>query len=326
MNRRDASQFSNSGPILVVGRLSAPPKGIADHVLEGSTHLRITDTLQAQRLVQRPADWVRTFSERPEKALAFVGIGFGPAPNSNFEKYLWKGEFVEAEHPRVGPGSPEGGRFCSADQATTANSETGTIDNVNNQNVIIKDLMSRVEKRAARRLLRNRLVAGLRVLVGLAADVAPVVGEIFDVGEVAQTVADGVALHEDIAAAKAFVEQGPRSLESLQMSTDFQPFSSFNAFKKDVFGKYFGAAGDGYEYHHLVEQGGAGLDHLPAGVMDSTENIVKIPRLLHEEISAEYGKEYEETGISLREWLSKQPYDVRRAKGIEIMRKLGIIK
>ncbi len=110
------------------------------------------------------------------------------------------------------------------------------------------------------------------------------------------------------------------------MSTDYQPFSSFNAFRKDVFGKYFGAAGDGYEYHHIVEQGGSGLDDLPAGIMNSTENVIKIPRLLHEEISAEYGANYEGTGKTLREWLSTQPYEVRRAKGIEIMRKLGIIK
>ena len=56
MNRGDASKFSNSGPILVVGRLWASPKGIADHVLEGSTHLRITETLQAQQLSKQPYD------------------------------------------------------------------------------------------------------------------------------------------------------------------------------------------------------------------------------------------------------------------------------
>ena len=74
-----------------------------------------------------------------------------------------------------------------------------------------------------------------------------------------------------------------------------------------------------------MEQGGARLDDLSAGVMDSTENVVKIPRLLHEEISAEYGRIYQGK-MTLREWLSTQPYEVRRAEGIRVMRSLGIIK
>jgi hypothetical protein len=311
---------------LVVGRMANSSGNIVNWVLEGHVDLAISDVLKTQHVIQRPNDWAKKFSGRTEHVLAFVGVGFGRAPNGDFEKHLWKGDFDEAKHPRVPGGCSEGGEFCSADEASNANNEAETIDNINNQNVIVKDLMSKVEKRAARKILRNRLIAGLRVLAGLVADLAPVAGEIFDVGEVAQTVADGIALEEDIAAAKAFVEQGPRSLESLQMSTDYQSFSSFDAFKKDIFGKYFGAAGNGYEYHHIVEQGTAGLNDLSAGIMDSTENVVKIPRLLHEEISAEYGRTYEDTGKSLREWLSTQPYEVRRAKGIEVMRKLGILK
>jgi hypothetical protein len=96
MNELGASQFFDRGRVLVVGRISTSSEEIIDRVLEGSTDLRTTDTLQTQQLVQRPIDWVMNFSERSEKAIAFVSIGFGPGPNSDFEKQLWKGEFVEA--------------------------------------------------------------------------------------------------------------------------------------------------------------------------------------------------------------------------------------
>ena len=304
----------------------SPSGQVTDSVFEGSAELKTTDALEIQRLIQRPSDLAKDFLGSAERALALVGIGFGPAPTSDFDRLLWKGDFDEAKHPRVPRGSPEGGEFSSANGASNAENANQPADDLINQNVVVKDLMSKVKKRAARRLLRNRLVAGLRLLAGVAADAAPVAGEIFDAYEIAQTVSDGIALEKDVAAATAFVREGPQTLESLQMSTDYQPFSSFNAFKKDLLGKVFGPAGDGYEYHHIVEQGGAGLDDLPAGLMDSTENVVKIPRLLHEEINAEYGKYYEDTGKTLRDWLSTQPYEVRRAEGIEVMRRIGIIK
>jgi hypothetical protein len=313
-------------PITVVGRVAGPSGQVTDSVFVGSAELKMTDALEIQRLIQRPSDLAKDFLGGAEHALAFVGIGFGPAPISDFDRLLWKSDFDETKHPRVPGGSPEGGEFSSANEASNAENTDQPTDELINQNVVVKDLMSKVEKRAARKLLRNRLVAGLRLLASIAADAAPVAGEIFDAYEIAQTVSDGIALEKDVAAATAFVREGPQALESLQMSTDYQPFSSFDAFKKDLLGKVFGPAGDGCEYHHIVEQGGAGLDGLPAGLMDSTANVVKIPRLLHEEITAEYGRYYEDTGKTLRDWLSTQPYEVRRAKGIEVMHDLGIIE
>jgi hypothetical protein len=326
MNNLGCGQASNNNPITVVGRVSNPSGQVVDLVFEGEAVLKATDAFEIQSLIQRPSDLAKDFLSRPGNPLAFVGIGFGPAPISDFDRLLWKGDFDGAKHPRVPGGSPDGGEFCSANGTSNTETANHPTDELINQNIIVKDLMSKVEKRAARQLLRNRFIAGLRLLAGFAADAVPVAGEIFDAYEIAQTVSDGIALEEDVAAAKAFVQEGPQTLESLQMSTDYQPFSSFNAFKKDLLGKYFGAAGDGYEYHHIVEQGGKGLDNLPAGLMDSTENVVKIPRLLHEEISAEYGKLYQGTGKTLRDWLSTQPYEVRRAEGIAVMRRLGIIK
>jgi hypothetical protein len=326
MENLGCRQASNNNPVTVIGRVSNPSGQVLDLVFEGKAVLKTTDTFETQSLIQRPSDLAKDFLSRPETPLAFVSIGFGPAPISDFDRLLWKGDFDETKHPRVAGGCPEGGEFCSADEASDTETADNAVDNVNNQNTVLKDLSSRVAKRAARRALRNRLIAGLRIVAAAVADLIPGLGEIFDGYEFGQTIADGIALEKDVVAAKAFVVGGPRSLESLQMGTEYQSFPSFEAFKKDEIGKFFGPADDGYEYHHIVEQGGAGLDDLPAGLMDSTENVVKIPRLLHEEITAEYASRYKDTGKTLRDWLSSQPYEMRRAEGIRVMRDLRIIK
>jgi hypothetical protein len=323
MNDFASSRTLHGSPITVIGKVANPSGQVADRILEGTAVLKAHSALDAQRLIQRPSDLARDFSNRTEQALAFVAIGMGRAPISDFDRLLWKGEFNEADHPRVPKGSPEGGEFSSASETSDADN---TVDNINNQNTVLKDLSTKVAKRAARKALRNRLVAGLRIIAGALADLIPGAGEIFDGYEFGQTIADGIALEKDVVAAKAFVEGGPRTLESLQMGAEDQSFSSFDAFKKDDIGKYYGSADSGYEYHHIVEQGTTDGIKIPAGLLQSTGNIVKIPRLLHEEISAEYGKFYEDTGKTLRDWLSSQPYEVRRAEGIRVMRDLGIIK
>ncbi len=299
---------------------------IVDLVFEGATNLRAVGAFEKQKFIQKPSALAKDFLGAAQRPLAFVGIGFGAAPTSASDRLLWKGEFNEAEHPRVGPGTPEGGEFRSADGASDAEVADNPTDGLINQNVVARDLMSTVEKRAARRVLRNRIVAGLRLLAGTAADAVPIAGEIFDAVEIAQTIKDGVALEKDVNAAMAYAKEGPQALESLQMSPDYQSFSSVNAFKKIIIGKVFGPAGEGSEYHHIVWQGGANADNIPAELLHSTENMVRVPRLLHEAITAEYSLLYEGTGKTLREWLDTQPYEVQRAEGIKVMRKLGIIQ
>ena len=68
----------------------------------------------------------------------------------------------------------------------------------------------------------------------------------------------GADLAEDAAnteAAIAFAEKGPQAMEDLQVSQRAEGFDSYAAFKKIDLEKRFGPAGDGYEYHHIVEQG-----------------------------------------------------------------------
>ena len=197
----------------------------------------MASALDAQQLVSRPGDLAKQFSQYPGRLLAFVGIGFGPALTGTFDKPAWKGEFEESKHPRLRDGSPESGEFCSVDNASNADNAADTADSLSNQNSVIKELTTKIGKRVARKALRNRLVAGLRFLASIVADVVPVAGEIFDAYEIGATVADGIALEKDVTAAMNFVNEGPRLLENLQMEADYRPFSSFDAFKKDLLGK-----------------------------------------------------------------------------------------
>ncbi|WP_296714224.1 hypothetical protein, partial [Rhodoblastus sp.] len=132
------------------------------------------------------------------------------------------------------------------------------------------------------------------------------------------------ALKRDADAAIEFVQKGPYSLEQLRVSPDEKAFSSFSEFKKIDLGKYFGPAGDGYEYHHIVEQSARG--DIPESQLQSTANIVRIPKLLHEEVNAEYSRTLLEfDGSSRRASLDGASFDDKWNAGISVLQKIGIL-
>jgi hypothetical protein len=141
-----------------------------------------------------------------------------------------------------------------------------------------------------------------------------------------QTVADFQETAAEARAATAYVLGGPRALDDLRVSQMDQSFPTADAFKKDGAEKFYGPAGDGYDYHHIVWQGGPNATNIPPELLHSTENMIRVPRLLHEAITATYNRPSKIEGLTIRQWLDTQPYDVQRAEGIRIMRELGIIK
>jgi hypothetical protein len=184
---------------------------------------------------------------------------------------------------------------------------------------------------AVRRQLRRALVHTLlshaaRLAIEATGDAVPGL----DVAAGAATIADlavmaeeNAALKRDADAAIKFVQNGPYSLEQLRVSPDDKAFSSFNEFKKINLAKYFGPAGDGYEYHHIVEQSTSG--DYSESELQSTTNILRIPRLLHEEINSEYSSWQRELDSSLRASLDDASFDEIRTAGLSVMRKLGIL-
>lgn len=142
--------------------------------------------------------------------------------------------------------------------------------------------------------------------------------------ELASMGAEYAALKRDANAAIKFVQDGPYDFEQLRVSRDDEAFPSFGEFKKIAFGKRFGPAGDGYDYHHIVEQGASG--DIPEHELQSTKNIVRIPKPLHEEISAQYSRWKRNYDGSLRASLNGESFDDRWNAGLKVMQDIGILK
>jgi hypothetical protein len=83
----------------------------------------------------------------------------------------------------------------------------------------------------------------------------------------------------------------------------------------------------GYDIHHVVEQAQAERDGFTRDVIDSPDNLVRIPTMKHQEINAWYQTKNDEFGgLSPREYLSGRNWEVRRAVGLEALTIHGVLK
>ncbi|MCF8478518.1 MAG: hypothetical protein K9G60_15940 [Pseudolabrys sp.] len=83
----------------------------------------------------------------------------------------------------------------------------------------------------------------------------------------------------------------------------------------------------GYDIHHIAEQTSARRAGFPNEVIDSPDNLVRVPRLKHQEINAWYQTKNEDFGgLTPREYLSGRNWDVRKSVGIEALRMYGVLK
>jgi hypothetical protein len=152
------------------------------------------------------------------------------------------------------------------------------------------------------------------------------------VADTALTVAEFRKLAVDAAAALDFANDGPHSLEDIQAASNgYEEFSSYDEFYKaelsvELLAKRFGPAGDGQQYHHIVTQGGANADNISAEQLQNTDNIVRLPTILHEAVNAAYLDSSPDPNMNMYQWLQTQPYEVQREEGLKILRNLHILK
>lgn len=128
-----------------------------------------------------------------------------------------------------------------------------------------------------------------------------------------------------------FVHKGPYTLDQLRVDPNDERFSSFGAFKKvspaaEEIDKRYPMADRGNEYHHIVEQGGDNATNFSAEQLHSTTNIIPLPGPIHDLVTAEYAKEYDKSGKTVREWLQGQSFANQRTEGLNILRGLGFLK
>lgn len=83
----------------------------------------------------------------------------------------------------------------------------------------------------------------------------------------------------------------------------------------------------GTDKHHIVEQTSAEEDGFSRSIIDSPENLVRIPRLKHHEITAWYNTANADFGEqSPRDYLRGRSWGVRYAVGLDALKRFGVLK
>jgi hypothetical protein len=268
--------------------------------------------------------------ERMEAEDALIKYARGEEPDP---------EWDPAKHPRTGT-PPNAGWFAPTDGGSSESSQIRTAANEEpNKRTDAggpRESKLRVMRLAMRRALRIAVLRVLRMGAKAAGELIPIIGQIVTVfteaAEIVGAAGDLRRLQADARAALDFAKEGPHQLKDLQVSSNgYEEFSGYGQFTKialymELLIKRFGPAGDGYQYHHIVTQGGANQDNIPPGQLQNTENIIRIPTILHEAINEAYSKKKEGTNMTVYQWIQTQPYDVQRQEGLKILRKLHIIE
>jgi hypothetical protein len=84
---------------------------------------------------------------------------------------------------------------------------------------------------------------------------------------------------------------------------------------------------NGTHRHHIVEQRGAEEDGYSRSIIDAPENLVRVPKQKHQQISDWYSTKNDAYGgLSPRAWLRGKSWEERRALGIKKMIDFGILK
>jgi hypothetical protein len=242
---------------------------------------------------------------------------------------LFKASADDPKHPGWPAGTPggRGGKFRpKAEPATSASR--------------FPESMELAARKSLRRMVRTRLLAHLKQTSELELKLKDPFEEKLEefedhspllLDDIGQMVVGAEEIKIETEVASKFVQLGPHRLEELQVAADREAFSSYKAFYKydrldDWLEKRFGPAGEGQQYHHIVEQG-PNADSISAIQLQSTENIIRLPTLLHEEVSAVYGKAAPEApGMTLRQWLREKPYEFQYQYGLKVLRDLAILR
>ncbi|WP_208729689.1 hypothetical protein [Corallococcus exercitus] len=95
-------------------------------------------------------------------------------------------------------------------------------------------------------------------------------------------------------------------------------YSSFKSFKRAM-----GPAGNGKEWHHIVEQTDGNVARFGPQALHNTENVIPLDKGLHNSVSAFYSShQYRVTGstsLTVRQWLSTQSFEAQSAFGLRAM-------
>jgi hypothetical protein len=101
-------------------------------------------------------------------------------------------------------------------------------------------------------------------------------------------------------------------------SVGFRSWGSFSGLRSAL-----GSAGEGQNWHHIVEQTGGNIERFGPHAIHNTENVIPLEEGLHTRVSAFYSrKNWRITGsndVTVRQWLSTQSYEAQRAFGLKAL-------
>lgn len=102
---------------------------------------------------------------------------------------------------------------------------------------------------------------------------------------------------------------------------DFRAFKSMRDFKNAM-----GSAGEGKNWHHIVEQTPGNIKRFGPEALHNTENVIAVDAEVHVKISAYYSsKQNIAGGMVVREWLRTKSYEEQREFGLKTLRRFGVI-
>jgi hypothetical protein len=90
---------------------------------------------------------------------------------------------------------------------------------------------------------------------------------------------------------------------------------------QSAFETVFGPAGDGYDWHHIVNKHRANMETFGPFYIHNTSNFIRLPELEHGAISAYYSKSKNKAikGFTVRNWLKSESFDSQHTEGIKIV-------
>ena len=123
------------------------------------------------------------------------------------------------------------------------------------------------------------------------------------------------------AEAKRNANSSERNYSTFNNLPEDQGYSSFRKLKKNI-----GSAGEGNDWHHIVEQSQIRLSGFESEQINNTSNIIAVDHDTHMKITGYYNSVYGDTGLTLRKWLAGQSYETQYKVGMDVLKMFGVIE
>lgn len=152
--------------------------------------------------------------------------------------------------------------------------------------------------------------------------------EVYDVVKRADDVVDATKYADDLYDVSRVVTRNSDKIDDCvdvvyevkRASDTSQAFNGYNEFKKA-----YGAAGDGLEWHHIVEQSQALKSGFDLSKINDAQNIVAIDASIHRKISGYYSRIVPGTGMSFRDYISKNyTFEQQQKIGEYVLKMFGV--